>query len=415
MQSDEMSNNNQDVELQESINFSNNLNDNFLDIKKNSIEDDYSSESNFENDPRYFLSRKDDDKLKDESTNKKISFKTDTKTSKEKKDKEEKVNDENKSLNVEICITNEDQTEITENRPMPPIQYTYDKIKDEIFPKFKEKNINTDKFKKNDNLLNLEKSISDKTFLGKKTRKEKKHRSIKPKEKQGRKKNEDILGKKNSKHNKYSQDNIIKKIKVKLLDYLIDFINSILNFVLEDKIISYLKIVKKNETEKTLRKENLIKDLNYKNIIDIGKKGKNLEFFGITLKEFLSNDISIKFKTFPKDSNKKIIEEILNKEKDNQIINFIFKLTFRQWLDVFLYKKELNDYINLDKSKIKIIMDKFKRFDELLKDIYSEPDNFISCYICCLFNIERWYFIKKERTIKIKNKNLNNIIQIENI
>lgn len=154
MQSDEMSNNNQDVELQESINFSNNLNDNNFDIKKNSNEDDYSSEYNFENDPRYFLSRKDDDKLKDESTNKKISFKTDTKTSKEKKDKEEKVNDENKSLNVEICITNEDQTEITENRPMPPIQYTYDKIKDEIFPKFKEKNINTDKFKKNDNLLN---------------------------------------------------------------------------------------------------------------------------------------------------------------------------------------------------------------------------------------------------------------------
>ena len=398
---------------------------------KNIITDNDSLYNNIDNDPRYFINSR-DDKLNDESINKKLSFKTDTKTLKEKKDKNNFiVNSPNFkiSINIEKLFSNESfvvnhhitkkrflrenshnasrstldvkqETNIFKiNRSMPPTQYTYDKIKNEIFPKFKNKNIFDKIFITNPKILALEENMSDNIFLQKKRRNKNLSHTNEPKKKLGRKKNDDTLGKINSKHNKYSQDNIIKKIKSKLLHFLVEFLNNLLNSILKkNKINSYIKIVKNIEDNKIPKNVGLIKDLDYKNVIDRVKKEKNLEFFDMKLKDFLSSEISSKYKTLQKDSNKRIIEEILKEENENEIINFVFNLTFRQWLDSFLYKKEIKDYKNLDNEKINIINYHFKRVDDLLIEIYREFNtNYLSCYIFYLFNIERWYFIKMGR------------------
>ena len=368
---------------------------------KNIITDNDSLYNNIDSDPRYFINSR-DDKLNDESINKKLSFKTDTKTLKEKKDKNNFiVNSPNFkiSINIEKLDVKQETNIFKINRSMPPTQYTYDKIKNEIFPKFKDKNIFDKIFIMNPKILALEENMSDNMFLQKKRRNKNLCHTNEPKKKLGRKKNDDTLGKINSKHNKYSQDNIIKKIKSKLLHFLVEFLNNLLNSILKkNKINSYIKIVKNIEDNKIPKNVGLIKDLDYKNVIDRVKKEKNLEFFDMKLKDFLSSEISSKYKTLQKDSNKRIIEEILKEENENEIINFVFNLTFRQWLDSFLYKKEIKDYKNLDNEKINIINYHFKRVDDLLIEIYREFNtNYLSCYIFYLFNIERWYFIKMGR------------------
>ena len=86
--------------------------------------------------------------------------------------------------------------------------------------------------------------------------------------------------------------------------------------------------------------KNLLKPLDYKYLGRI-KRESELSIFRMPLKEIFSRDISPKFKTFSKASNKIIIDEVLENEKDNEIIVFAFNLSFKEWLDIFLFKKEL--------------------------------------------------------------------------
>ena len=283
---------------------------------------------------------------------------------------------------------------------MPPIQYTYEKIIKNIFPRMQIDKDIKDGFKKTFLILELEKKMSDETFKAPKKRNRDKQPEINEElKKLGRKKKLDSSF---SKHNKDSEDNIIKKIKSKLVFYLLKFINSILNENLdENKIIRYIKFMKNIKFDKEIEKEDLIKDLDYKIIVDKMKKEINLEYLAMPLKRFLSFDISPKFSTYPRDSNKKIIDHIIENEKDNEIISFVLNdLTFGDWFDIFIYKKELKEIkCNLNEKIINKIMNKFIRADEFLKEIYrlNNGDNYFSCFISILYNYKRWFFIKLER------------------
>jgi hypothetical protein len=125
---------------------------------------------------------------------------------------------------------------------MPPPQYSFNKIKNEVFPKFDIKPEIKESFIENDIIRSLEYNISDEFFLSKKTRNRNKVRSReKIKKKLGRKKNDEKKEKKDIidiKHNKESPDNNIKKIKSKLLEtYLLNFINSLLSKAIINKEI----------------------------------------------------------------------------------------------------------------------------------------------------------------------------------
>ncbi len=283
-----------------------------------------------------------------------------------------------------------------------PEQYTFEKIKKDIFPLFVQSDIEK-YFQKNDNIINLENKMSDETYKQPKKR----NRGIKlqkeEKKKSGRKRKEDNSL---SKHNKNTPDNIIKKIKTNIFKYLLKFINKLLYSILDKNAIkSFLSKINRSEYEED-KKDDLIKYIDYKVFNDKMKKESNINFLKMTLKDFLSNKVSNKFKNINKDTNKIIIEDLL--KQNNEILKFVFNLKLGDWLDVFLYKKGFEDFGKINGNQIEIIMDSFQRVDKLLINICKEYNNdhdYVSSFICHIYNFERWFLIKIDRNKKDNNNN----------
>lgn len=197
-----------------------------------------------------------------------------------------------------------------------------------------------------------------------------KNKEIKKKKKKGRLKNDTSDGSIGA-HNKFSSDNIIKKIKTNLFNYLIIFINSIIPKECKKYSLKKLKYDYANQ----LKKDNEINCLN------------------MTLKVLLSLDISPKYTMSDAKINKINIEKILDIQKNNEYINNIFNMTFRKWIDIFLMKKESNIIIS--------------GVEDLLADIYKKNDNdnhYFSCFVYYMYNYEKWFIIKKGRNTQVKKK-----------
>jgi hypothetical protein len=186
------------------------------------------------------------------------------------------------------------------------------------------------------------------------------------------------------------------------LKYLLIFINKLLYSIFDSNTIkSCLKEINRSEyeeKEKEKEKVGLIKYLDYKSFIDQMKKDFNIKCLNMTLKDFLSKKVSEKFKNINDDTNKKIIEDLL--KQNNEIFNFIFNLKLGDWLDVFLYKKEFEKFGKINGNQMKIIMDSFQRVDKLLINIckkYNTDYDYVSSFICHMYNFERWFLIKTGR------------------
>jgi len=173
-------------------------------------------------------------------------------------------------------------------------------------------------------------------------------------------------------HNKYSKDNIIKKIKCLFLKYLIITINF---------------VIKQFKTNKN--KDYSLKKLKYKYSEHLNTKS-DLELLKKPIKDLLSKEISKQYKS-PPDTNKKIIENLLKDEEDNIIIQEVFKITFCEW--IYLFRK----------NKAKVINGKNIKFDgikKLYKKINQKNPNdikYISEFKKCLNKYEEWFENKKPR------------------
>ena len=182
-------------------------------------------------------------------------------------------------------------------------------------------------------------------------------------------------------HNKYSKDNIIKKIKCLFLKYLIITINF---------------VVKQFKTNKN--KDYSLKKLKYKYSEHLNTKS-DLELLKKPIKDLLSKEISKQYKS-PPDTNKKIIENLLKDEEDNIIIQEVFKITFCEW--IYLFRK----------NKAKVINGKNIKFDgikKLYKEINQKNPNdkkYISEFKKCLNKYEEWFENKKPRKERNHLKNM---------
>ena len=294
-----------------------------------------------------------------------------------------------------------------------PTHYTFDKIKHIVqgldLPSEVKKGIVSDS-----NLNRIDKVMSNNSFLGKKKRR--KRRKIKfsdniESQKIARKKHDDYSKRK---HDRNAADNIIKKIKLKFIEYCLKFINEVFNSYLgKSKLIKYNNFLRQDRKYKDDEdKENLIKILDYK-FIDKIKKETDLLILDMPLKELFSKNISPKYSTLPSNSNKKIIEKIINEEKDNANIMFALNLTFEEWIDIFTYKKKLNSIQNFDEEKMKGLNDKFYMVDYLIKEMYDKQyDNkYLSYFLSYVYNYKRWFILKKGRN-RVSNKIKNNLEQI---
>ena len=188
----------------------------------------------------------------------------------------------------------------------------------------------------------------------------------------GRKKKDGI---EKGKHNKYSPDNIIKKIKTIFFKYIIIYINLI------------------KEKHAPNKEENFqFKNLSYENYINNLKKDKEILLLNKPLKDFVSLEISSKH-GLNFDFNRQKMEKILEEEKDNQKLKSILNMTFDEWIDIFTFKKEINYYLE------------FNELQDVLIDLYNKEDKeYFSRFIFYLFNYKNWFQNKKPRKPK-KRKN----------
>ena len=215
-------------------------------------------------------------------------------------------------------------------------------------------------------------------------------------------KNENIIKKKRGRaplsnrpeHNRMSADNIIKKIKCILMKNIFTFLNKILKSTTKD--VQILKL-----------------DYKYCNQLNRSVEFKLLK---MKLKQLMSLDISPKYSKLQKYYNKEIIEKIINKDKsvidetkenDYKTLMFVLNLTFREWLDLLLGKKNFQDlayyygyngFINFD-----LINNNFVGINQILNK-FEENENYFSRLVFYFYNYERWFYLKAGRITKKKTK-----------
>ena len=158
-------------------------------------------------------------------------------------------------------------------------------------------------------------------------------------------KKEKMLQKKRNKnkykgvHNKYTSDNIIRRIKIILLNNIKNFINSFI-----------FKIYKGN-----IKKGILTKQLKKVDPRQCNKIEDYKQLLNRTLKDIFSFRISKRYSNFFSEYNKNLINELLNEEDEEkrEIFTKIFNLTFLECLEHFSGKKiieGLNGLKSLDEE-----------------------------------------------------------------
>jgi hypothetical protein len=178
-----------------------------------------------------------------------------------------------------------------------------------------------------------------------------------------------------------TQKNIIKSIKTQLFKYSLKFLNNMVDN----------------------KKEYKLKPLDYKYTNRL-KKEQDLSFLNMPLYLLFSKDITNKVKSKDRDYNKKTIEKILENEKDPNI-QFAFHMTFEEWMDLFLFKRNItqiaNNYIFDDYNCIifENLEKKIEKVDVMLNERFeNKKDPYFTHFIIYLYNYKTWFLIKKERT-----------------
>ena len=225
--------------------------------------------------------------------------------------------------------------------------------------------------------LNKKRKLKEKIFCIDKSKKSDKNIII-TKKKKGRKNKSD---KTKSLHNKESDDNIIRKIKVHIFKYCLYVLNQ--NF-------------------QNKNKKNKILKLNHEKIMNL-KRNANLNLFNKTLKNIFSEiEISQKFSTHNSEENKKLITKIYKGIIKEEKIKQILDLTFSEILDIFR-KNIIEDIENKEKinslieSKLNgvnlLINNEYEGIDYLINNLRESnfQDNYIDKIIDLTLNYENWF------------------------
>jgi len=176
------------------------------------------------------------------------------------------------------------------------------------------------------------------------------------------------------KHNKFSTDNIIRKIKVYLFSVLLSFINV--------SIKQESQTVDQNSKEKDYSKIFLVK-INQEYIKNINVN-LTLKLLDSKLKNVFSKDVSKKVKSFGLDKNKKLIEEMFAQNKLSKTIQ-ILNMTLYQCLEHFRGTQYYKELAGLEKE-----------FNYVINDLKNKGENekYISEFIH-LINIFKEFYNQK--------------------
>lgn len=290
-------------------------------------------------------------------------------------------------IEIPVNLTDKKITSIATNICTSPLYFSNENIKNKL-KELNDSSFNVyinkfEKFKEDPKLKEMEDELN---LLNKKRKKYGENvgkNNNKPKLKKGRKKAED---KAQRNHSKTSPDNIIKKIKKYFLEFLLVFVNSIID-----------------------KEKNGLKFLDYKTNVDKIKKDEDLKLLETTVKDYFYQDISKKYIKTPVDWNKKLIDSILKEKKDNEVVNFVFYMKIKDWLDLFTLKKSINDFEKLSNFGIQEIQQKIQ-INQLIKKVFNEildknkDDFYFTKFVFYLYNYENWFRNKNGRTREKKFK-----------
>ena len=153
-------------------------------------------------------------------------------------------------------------------------------------------------------------------------------------------------------HNKYSEDNVIKKIKTHLLTILYKFINDVIKKVYNGNIghgILQKQLLKINQNQVIVSKN-------------------NKQFLNKTLKDIFSEDISTKYSTYSLSHNKELIKNLLNETDEEKRIklNKLFNLTFIECLRHFRGSEFIEELRGLD--SLESVLKKFENDKDYLDE-----------------------------------------------
>ena len=215
-----------------------------------------------------------------------------------------------------------------------------------------------------------------------------KSEDIKLKKKRGRKRKSPIKDIKKEKHNKFSDDNIIKKCKHLVLKYSLEFINSQIK-----------KVYKENIGNDLLKKK--LRIINSSQIAN-AQADFNKNFLKKKLYEIFSENISGKYKKYyPANYKKLLIEELMNEQDENKknFFNQLFNIEFVQCIEHFIGKKCIKELKGLKCFK-QIKNNIFKKYKE-------DGDVYIKYLDFYLKNFEKIINIKVPRKPRKKKCVIN--------
>ena len=204
-----------------------------------------------------------------------------------------------------------------------------------------------------------------------------------------------LLGRKTKKsgligpHGKYAEDNRVRKVKVCLKDSLFRKINS----EIQKNAISI------NIDGKEYKVDGLL-NINQEQTINT-TVGENLKLLKRELKDFFSVGISNKFKNYPRNFNKLIIEKLYQENFTN--VTSILDKTFLDSLKYFRKDKEV-----YDNEEFSCLQGIEKDFEELPQKFRKEghDNRYINMVINLINNFEQIYYEKTPRETKNKGINL---------
>ena len=219
--------------------------------------------------------------------------------------------------------------------------------------------------------------------------------------KRGRKKKDDNTKRKN---NKYRTYNIIRKIKNKIMHYLLLFINNLIKSLYTKEQVNeilfelHLPQIKSYETS-----IQVIKKIEHDIYAKQMKTEENINFLNSKIKNYLSNNISNKFVGIPLNSNEIIISRLLQDENKKNIFKFIFEeLSIDEWLNIFTYQIDFEHYAKsknlLNEEQISMLSNNLIGIDSLMLECINDKDfnkNYFHCFMILIYNLKE-YISKKE-------------------
>ena len=187
-------------------------------------------------------------------------------------------------------------------------------------------------------------------------------------------------------HNKYSEDNIIRKFKARFQDILLKYIN--------------YRHSKFMETKGKSKKIKLLQRINPEESRKIGR-ADNLRWFSTKLKELFSSDLSQKCSLYNSDYNRCKIENIYKNNEDLDVINILEKEVIVMY-NLYRNNVKIDGFTTLE-DDLKMLREKMEKENEEAEE-EEDVELYLSNYRNIAMRLDKIFEDKKGRNKKKPRK-----------